>query len=103
MFKGYSLRKSAEIVGVTWVTLFYWRHKLLSASKQMDFEQFEGIVEVEETYFFKKVNVGLRNANLVNGAGNLNIEVLATNKYAFWLPETVQKQPSPKLLVWGVL
>jgi transposase-like protein len=51
MFKGYSLRKSAEIVGVTWVTLFYWRHKLLSALKQMDFEQFEGIVEVDETYF----------------------------------------------------
>ncbi len=48
MFKGYSLRKSAEIVGVTWVTLFYWRHKLLSALKQMDFE---GIVEVDETYF----------------------------------------------------
>lgn len=51
MFKGYSLRKSAEIVGVTWVTLFYWRHKLLNALKQMDFEQFEGIVEVDETYF----------------------------------------------------
>ncbi|MGM9986220.1 MAG: IS1595 family transposase [Bacillaceae bacterium] len=51
MFKGYSLRKSAEIVGVTWVTLFYWRHKLLTALKQMDFEQFEGIVEVDETYF----------------------------------------------------
>lgn len=51
MFKGYSLRKSAKIVGVTWVTLFYWRHKLLSALKQMDFEQFDGIVEVDETYF----------------------------------------------------
>jgi transposase-like protein/IS1 family transposase len=51
MFKGYSLRKSAEIVGVTWVTLFYWRHKLLNALKQIDFEQFEGIVEVDETYF----------------------------------------------------
>jgi len=51
MFKGYSLRKYAEIVGVTWVTLFYWRHKLLSALKQMDFEQFEGIAEVDETYF----------------------------------------------------
>jgi len=51
MFKGYSLRKSAEIVGVTWVTLFYWRHKLLSALKQMDFDHFEGIVEVDETYF----------------------------------------------------
>lgn len=51
MFKGYSLRKSAEIVGVTWVTLFYWRHKLLSALKQMDFDHFEGIVEVDDTYF----------------------------------------------------
>ena len=51
MFKGYSLRKSAEIVGVTWVTLFYWRHKLLNALKQMDVEHFEGIVEIDETYF----------------------------------------------------
>ncbi len=47
MFKGYSLRKSAEFVGVTWVTLFYWRHKLLNALKQMDFEHFEGIVEID--------------------------------------------------------
>lgn len=51
MFKGYSLQKSADIVGVTWVTLFYWRHKLLSALKQIDFDHFEGIVEVDETYF----------------------------------------------------
>lgn len=51
MFKGYSLRKSAEIVGVTWVTLFYWRDKLLNALKQIDCEQFEGIVEVDKTYF----------------------------------------------------
>ncbi|KQL18390.1 IS1595 family transposase [Cytobacillus solani] len=51
MFRGYSLRKSAEIVGVTWVTLFYWRHKLLNALKQLDVEHFEGIVEIDETYF----------------------------------------------------
>ena len=51
MFKGYSLRKSADILGVTWVTLFYWRHKLLNALKQMDFEHFDGIVEIDETYF----------------------------------------------------
>lgn len=52
MIKGYSLRKSAEIIGgVTHVTLFYWRHKLLHALKQLDFSQFEGIVEVDETYF----------------------------------------------------
>ncbi|AZV42891.1 transposase [Peribacillus asahii] len=51
MFKDYSLRKSAEIVGVTWVTLFYWRDKLLNALKQMDFQHFEGIVEIDKTYF----------------------------------------------------
>ena len=51
MLKGYSLRMSAEIVGVTHVTLFYWRHKLLSALKQLDFDKFEGIVEMDETYF----------------------------------------------------
>lgn len=51
MFKGYSLRKSAAIVSVSWVTLFYWRYKLLSALKQMDFQKFDGIVEVDETYF----------------------------------------------------
>lgn len=39
--------KSAEIVGITWVTLFYWRHN--SALKQMDFKQFAGIDEVDET------------------------------------------------------
>jgi hypothetical protein len=31
--------------------LHSWRHKLLSALKQMDFKQFEGIVEVDEPYF----------------------------------------------------
>lgn len=51
MIKGYSLRKSADMVGVSWVTLFYWRHKVLNALKQMDFDHFEGIVEVDETYF----------------------------------------------------
>ena len=51
MLKGYSLRKSAEIVEVTWVTLFYWRHKLLSALKQANIKPFDGIVEMDETYF----------------------------------------------------
>jgi transposase-like protein len=50
MIKGYSLRKSAEIVGVSWVTLFYWRYKILSALNQLSISQFEGIVEVDETY-----------------------------------------------------
>lgn len=52
MLEGYSLRKSAELIGnVHYVTLFYWRHKVLSALKQMNFESFLGIVEMDETYF----------------------------------------------------
>jgi transposase-like protein len=52
MIEGYSLRKSAKLVGdVTHVTLFYWRHKLLSSLKQMEISNFEGIVEMDETYF----------------------------------------------------
>lgn len=51
MIEGYSLCKSAAIVGVTWVTLFYWRHKILSALKQISIEHFDGIVEMDETYF----------------------------------------------------
>ena len=52
MIEGYSLRKSTELVGnVTHVTMFYWRHKLLSSLKQMEISNFDGIVEMDETYF----------------------------------------------------
>ncbi|MNK43516.1 hypothetical protein D3C87_622250 [compost metagenome] len=51
IIEGISLRKSSELLEVHYVTLFYWRHKLLSAIKEMDFDQFEGIVEMDETYF----------------------------------------------------
>ena len=53
MLNGYSLRKSAEIVGVSYVTLFYWRHKLLNALTQIEEEPFNGIVEMDETYFLE--------------------------------------------------
>lgn len=50
--EGYSLRKSANLIGnITHVTLFYWRHKLLSSLKQMEIPNFEGVVEMDETYF----------------------------------------------------
>jgi transposase-like protein len=52
MLEGYSLPKSADLIGdVHFVTLFYWRHKVLSALKKMDFKTFSGIVEMDETYF----------------------------------------------------
>jgi transposase-like protein len=56
--EGYSLRKSSELLRVHYVTLFYWRHKLLSAIKEIDFEKFQGIVETMKrtSYTQKKVN-----------------------------------------------
>jgi transposase-like protein len=51
MINGLSLRKAAEEIGVTHVTLFYWRHKILKALKNLDVEQFDGITELDETYF----------------------------------------------------
>lgn len=53
MLNGYSLRKSAEIVGVSYVTLFYWRHKLLTALTESGIEAFNGIVEMDETFFLR--------------------------------------------------
>lgn len=52
MIEGYSLRKSANLIGnITHVTLFYWRHKLLSSLNQIEISNFEGIVEMDEAYF----------------------------------------------------
>lgn len=52
MIEGFSLRKSAEQLNdeVTHVTLFYWRHKILSTLKQIPTEAFQDIVEIDETY-----------------------------------------------------
>lgn len=38
MIKGYSLYRSALIVGVTLVTVFYWRHKVLKALQQAEIQ-----------------------------------------------------------------
>ncbi len=53
MIEGFSLRKCAEQLNdeVTHVTLFYWRHKILSALKQIPTDAFQDIVEMDETYF----------------------------------------------------
>jgi hypothetical protein len=73
MIEGYSLRKCAEQLNdeVTYVTLFYWRHKILAALKQIPTESFQGIVEMDETYFLYSEK-GKRNIH-VNEAEKPNI------------------------------
>lgn len=51
MVKGLSIRKSAERLKINLSTVFTWRHKLLTALKREDLDGFEGLLEVDETYF----------------------------------------------------
>lgn len=52
MLLGLSLRESAKrMKDISHTTLFFWRHKILSALTQIDINVFDGIVEIDETYF----------------------------------------------------
>lgn len=51
MILGYSLRKSSQILKISFVSLFYWRHKVLDSLKQISIEGFKGIVEMDDIYF----------------------------------------------------
>ncbi|MDF2989023.1 MAG: putative transposase [Eubacterium sp.] len=52
MIMGYSIRKSAEIIGVCVKTSFFMRHKLLDAIRTyMGMGRLQGIVEMDETFF----------------------------------------------------
>lgn len=53
MLNGLSLRETAKNIGSTQVTAFYWRHKVLSALAKESIGIFEGLVEVDKTYFLE--------------------------------------------------
>lgn len=51
MIEKYSLRKTAQICGISLPTAFAWRHKILDALQQMqDNIKLDGIVEADETF-----------------------------------------------------
>ncbi len=48
----FSLRKCAEIVGISLPTAFHWRHKILDALQNMQNDtNLSGVVEADETFF----------------------------------------------------
>lgn len=51
MLNGLSLLKTTLQIGITHVTAFYWRHKVLSVLAKESMDIFEGLVEVDGTYF----------------------------------------------------
>jgi len=50
LIDGRTLRESAPIVGVHYVTLFYWRHKVMKALKTLPPARLKGLIESDETY-----------------------------------------------------
>lgn len=51
MMNGYSLRKTAKLLDISLSTAFIWRHMLLTSLKRMELDDFEGLLEIDETYF----------------------------------------------------
>lgn len=52
MMNGFSIRKTADVCGISKNTAFVWRHKVLDALQEMAKSvQLDGIVEADETFF----------------------------------------------------
>ncbi|UTI42238.1 IS1595 family transposase [Niallia sp. RD1] len=51
MVEGYTLPKIAKRLKLHISTAFYWRHKILNALRSLDFNQLQGIIESDETFF----------------------------------------------------
>lgn len=49
--EGLTLREAAKETGISYRTSFIWRHKILSALKDVGSVKMEGIVEADETFF----------------------------------------------------
>ncbi|MBC8059323.1 MAG: IS1595 family transposase [Clostridiaceae bacterium] len=50
LIKGMSLRATAAVIGVSYVTLFYWRHKIMRALKSNENNSLVGDVEADDTF-----------------------------------------------------
>lgn len=55
MVKGMSLRKTANLLSIHVSTAFFWRHKILTAIRQVSLPALEGIVEADETYVLESL------------------------------------------------
>lgn len=51
MLKGYSIRKCAELTGISIRTSFDWRHKILSSMVKAHAEELSGICESDDVFF----------------------------------------------------
>lgn len=85
------------------VTLFHWRHKILSALKQKDFDQFSGIIGMDETYFLyyekSKRNINGRKARKRGGASQFR--GISREQVCVLIARDRQKLTYPKVIGQG--
>lgn len=55
MVEGYTLPKIVKRLKIHISTAFYWRHKILNALRSPGFNQLQGIVESDETFFLESL------------------------------------------------
>lgn len=75
---GYSIRKSAELTGISIQTSFDWRHKLLTSFSTIFPLSFQGIVEIND-YVFQYSEKGKRQKSIQESDGsNKQVTIVAT-------------------------
>ena len=53
MVEGFSIRRTAKVLGIHSSTAFSWRHRCLTRPEQLNPDLLGGIVEADETYFLQ--------------------------------------------------
>lgn len=105
MVEGYTLPKIAKRLHIHISTAFYWRHKILNALGSLGFNQLQGIVESDETFFRESLKGrevtkrkpkkrgekdkkrGISNSKIVVVAQDRNDNMVATkylDNYLYW-------------------
>lgn len=90
MIEGYTLPKISEALEIHISTAFYWRHKILKAIRSLGNQTLKGIVERDETFFWKVIKGKnlLLIENLVSVVVWLRKEAFQRSKSAFSLLKT---------------
>ncbi|WP_027107573.1 IS1595 family transposase [Lacticigenium naphthae] len=73
MVEGYTLPKIAKRLKIHISTAFYWRHKILNALSSLGYNQLQGIVESDETFFHESLK-GKEVAHRKAGTGRVKAE-----------------------------
>lgn len=92
--EGLSLREIAKKMGdISYVSLFYWRHKLLKSLNSIFKDKLTGIVEIDETYFLQS-NKGDKNLNRCprKRGGKSNFHGLSNEQNAILVARTRDKR-----------